>query len=87
MLIANSLGSNLLESGALLGFLPALSKRLLGEELRMPSVATWWCGEPAALEQVIAKLDQLVIKPSFPQLRQLPVFGQCPFFTSLKQMI
>lgn len=76
VLIANSLGSNLLESGALLGFLPALSKRLLGEELRMPSVATWWCGEPAALEQVIAKLDQLVIKPSFPQLRQLPVFGQ-----------
>lgn len=76
VLIANSLGANLLESGALLGFLPALSKRLLGAPLLMPSVATWWCGEPAALEQVISKLDQLVIKPSVPQLRQLPVFGQ-----------
>lgn len=76
VLIANSLGANLLESGALLGFLPALSQRLLGESLLMPSVATWWCGEPAALEQVISKLDQLVIKPSVPQLRQLPVFGQ-----------
>ena len=76
VLIANSLGSNLLESGALLGFLPALSKRLLGAPLLMPSVATWWCGEPAALEQVIGKLNQLVIKPSFPHLRQLPVFAQ-----------
>jgi uncharacterized circularly permuted ATP-grasp superfamily protein/uncharacterized alpha-E superfamily protein len=76
VLIANSLGSNLLESGALLGFLPTLCERLLGEPLQMPSVATWWCGESAALEEVIDKLDQLVIKPSFPQLREFPVFGQ-----------
>ena len=76
VLIANSLGSSLLESGALLGFLPALCKRLLGEPLKMPSVATWWCGEPAALEEVIKRLDQLIIKPSFPQLRQFPVFGK-----------
>ncbi|WP_159627508.1 circularly permuted type 2 ATP-grasp protein [Massilia puerhi] len=76
VLVANSLGSSLLESGALLGFLPALSKRLLGEPLKMPSVATWWCGEPAALDTVIAKLDRLVIKPSFSQLPQAAVFGQ-----------
>ena len=76
VLIANSLGSSLLESGALLGFLPALCKRLLGEPLKMPSVATWWCGEPAALEEVIKRLDQLIIKPSFPQLREFPVFGK-----------
>ena len=76
VLIANSLGSSLLESGALMGFLPALSKRLLGESLKMPSVATWWCGQPAALESVITKLDRLVIKPSFSQLPQSSVFGQ-----------
>ncbi|MDQ2987911.1 MAG: circularly permuted type 2 ATP-grasp protein [Pseudomonadota bacterium] len=76
VLIANSLGSSLLESGALMGFLPALSKRLLGESLKMPSVATWWCGQPAALESVIGKLDRLVIKPSFSQLPQSSVFGQ-----------
>ena len=46
-----------MESGALLGVLPALCERLLGEPLKMPSVATWWCGEPAALEQVIHKLQ------------------------------
>ena len=76
VLIANSLGSSLLESGALLGFLPGLCERLLGEPLKMPSVATWWCGQPAALEQVVARMDKLVIKPSFPQLREFPVFGQ-----------
>ncbi|WP_254926735.1 circularly permuted type 2 ATP-grasp protein [Janthinobacterium sp. PC23-8] len=76
VLVANSLGSSLLESGALLGFLPALSRRLLGEPLKMPSVATWWCGEPAALEAVIEKLDRLVIKPSFSQRPQSAVFGK-----------
>ncbi len=76
VLVANSLGSSLLESGALLGFLPALSERLLGEPLKMPSVATWWCGEPAALAAVIGKLDRLVVKPSFSQLPQFAVFGQ-----------
>jgi uncharacterized circularly permuted ATP-grasp superfamily protein/uncharacterized alpha-E superfamily protein len=76
VLIANSLGSNLLESGALLGFLPGLCQRLLGEPLQMPSVATWWCGEPAALEQVLEQFDNLVIKPTFSVLRQRSVFGK-----------
>lgn len=76
VLVANALGSNLLESGALLGFLPALSRRLLGEELRMPSVATWWCGEKAALESVVEKLGRLVIKGAFPQNRGPAVFGE-----------
>jgi uncharacterized circularly permuted ATP-grasp superfamily protein/uncharacterized alpha-E superfamily protein len=76
VVVANSLGSNLIESDALLGFLPALSERLLGEPLKMPSVATWWCGEAPALEEVIGRLDQLVIKPSFPQLSPFAVFGQ-----------
>lgn len=76
VLVANSLGSSLLESGALLGYLPRLCRRLLDEPLKMPSVATWWCGEPAALEQVIARLGELIIKPAFPQLRSAPVFGQ-----------
>lgn len=75
VLIANALGSNLLESGALFGFMPRLCERLLGEPLAMPSLATWWCGEEAALEDVIAKLDHLVIKPAFPQMRMDSLFG------------
>ena len=76
VLVANALGSSILESGMLLGFLPRLAERLLGQPLAMPSIATWWCGEPAALENAIAQLDRLVIKPAFPQLRMEPVFGE-----------
>jgi uncharacterized circularly permuted ATP-grasp superfamily protein/uncharacterized alpha-E superfamily protein len=76
VLIANALGSNLLQSGALLGFLPNLSRHLLGESLLMPSVATWWCGEPRALETVINNLPNLVVKPAFPQIKEFPIFGE-----------
>jgi uncharacterized circularly permuted ATP-grasp superfamily protein/uncharacterized alpha-E superfamily protein len=75
VLIANALGSSLLESGALYGYLPGLCQSILGEPLKMPSVATWWCGEPAALEDALGKLDALVIKGAFPQLRLPSVFG------------
>jgi uncharacterized circularly permuted ATP-grasp superfamily protein/uncharacterized alpha-E superfamily protein len=76
VLVANGLGSNLLETGALLGFLPGLCERLLGETLKMPSVATWWCGEPAALAEVSTHLDRLVIKGAYSQMRVEPMFGE-----------
>ncbi|MBA3996672.1 MAG: molybdopterin oxidoreductase [Candidatus Accumulibacter sp.] len=75
VLVANALGSGLLESAALPGFLPGACRQLLGEELRLPSVATWWCGEPAALDFTLANLDRLVIKGAFPSQRGEPVFG------------
>jgi uncharacterized circularly permuted ATP-grasp superfamily protein/uncharacterized alpha-E superfamily protein len=64
-IVANALGSGLLEAPALLGFLPQLCRRLLNEELRIPSVATWWCGRPNDLAYVLQNLDQLAIKPAF----------------------
>lgn len=76
VLVTNALGSNILQSGALLGFLPALCRQLLGEELLMPSVATWWCGEPTALKTVITNIRVLVIKPAFPNTFQHPIFGE-----------
>jgi uncharacterized circularly permuted ATP-grasp superfamily protein len=44
--VANALGSGLLETSAFIPFLPGLSRSLLGERLALPSVATWWCGQP-----------------------------------------
>ena len=61
----NMPGSGLLESKALLGFLPKLCRRLLGEELKMPNVATWWCGQPLERDLVERRLDDLVIAPAF----------------------
>ncbi len=43
--VANALGSGLIETAAVMPFLPGLSRQLLGEELKLPSVATWWCGQ------------------------------------------
>ena len=66
VVVANALGSGVLESAAWMGFMPAAARRLLGEELRLPSVATWWCGEELALDYVVAHFERLVIKPAYP---------------------
>jgi uncharacterized circularly permuted ATP-grasp superfamily protein/uncharacterized alpha-E superfamily protein len=76
VLIANALGSGILESGALLGFLPRLSEHLTGEPLRLPSIATWWCGEKAALADALDHVRKLVFKPADPAFPMEPVFGQ-----------
>lgn len=73
--VANALGSGLLGSGALMGFLPGICERLLGEKLAMPSVATWWCGEKPALDYVREHFNELVIKAAYPTQRMEPVFG------------
>ncbi|MES1264113.1 MAG: circularly permuted type 2 ATP-grasp protein, partial [Variovorax sp.] len=65
VLVANAPGSAFLESTGMLGFLPALSRHLLGEELQLPSLATWWCGERAAMEAVLPQLAAGVIKPTY----------------------
>lgn len=74
--IANAIGSGVLESGALMGFLPGLAQHLLGEPLKMPSVGTWWLGEPAALDDALPRMAGLVFKAADPVLRVEPVFGQ-----------
>jgi uncharacterized circularly permuted ATP-grasp superfamily protein/uncharacterized alpha-E superfamily protein len=76
VVIANALGSGVLESAAWMGFMPAISQRLLGETLRLPSVATWWCGEMPALDYVIENIERLVIKPTFPNQKFPAVFGR-----------
>ncbi|MDR3213794.1 MAG: circularly permuted type 2 ATP-grasp protein [Azoarcus sp.] len=87
VLMANAIGSGVLESGALFGFLPAICQRLLGEPLAMPSVASWWCGEKPALEYVLDHLDALVIKPAFPSMRMNAVFGHLLHGESRQKMI
>jgi len=62
---ANALGTGLVQSPTFLPFLPGLCRHILGEELKLPSVATWWCGQKAAREHVLKHLDRLVVKPAF----------------------
>lgn len=65
VVVANALGSGLVQSPAFMSFLPGLCKHLLSEPLKLPSVATWWCGQKAAREHVLKNLGQLVVKPAF----------------------
>jgi uncharacterized circularly permuted ATP-grasp superfamily protein/uncharacterized alpha-E superfamily protein len=61
--VVNGLGTGVLENPALYKFLPRLSRELLGAELAIPSVPTWWCGEAVDLSHVLANLSSLVVKP------------------------
>ncbi len=66
VMLANPPGTAWLESPALLGFLPGLCERILGETLQLPSLDTWWCGERSAMDAVLPHLGRTVIKPTYP---------------------
>lgn len=63
--LANVPGSGLVESPIFMAFLPQLCRRLLGEELLLTSISSWWCGDPAQWREVQSRLPELVVKPAF----------------------
>ncbi len=64
--MVNAPGCGVLETSALPAFLQGICNNLLGEDLILPSVATWWCGQPRELEYVLNNLGNLVVKPTYP---------------------
>ena len=70
--LANQLGARALETPALLAFLQPLCRRILGEELLLPSTATWWGGQSGPLEYILDNLPTLVVKPAFRGRAALP---------------
>jgi uncharacterized circularly permuted ATP-grasp superfamily protein/uncharacterized alpha-E superfamily protein len=62
--MVNALGSGIAETRAFLAFLPRISRALTGENLLLPSIATWWCGQEAEREHVIANLDAMMVGPA-----------------------
>lgn len=73
--IANPIGSCVLENPGLLAFLPKISRHVLNEELKLPSVATWWCGQANERNFVLENLDKLVIKPIHRRHGYRAIFG------------
>jgi uncharacterized circularly permuted ATP-grasp superfamily protein/uncharacterized alpha-E superfamily protein len=71
--VENMPGAGLMESRALLAFMPVLARRLLGRDLTMPSIATWWCGQGAERAKVLASLDDFTIAGAFSD--QVPGFA------------
>jgi uncharacterized circularly permuted ATP-grasp superfamily protein/uncharacterized alpha-E superfamily protein len=72
IVIINSLGAGLVEARAMLAFLPALAPVILGADLAIPNVATWWLGRADMRREMIEKLDQMVIASAF----ESPVDGR-----------
>ncbi|MFE7798267.1 circularly permuted type 2 ATP-grasp protein [Nocardia sp. NPDC057440] len=60
--VVNTLGSGMLENPALPGFLPQISRALLGEELVLDSAPSYWGGDAAERSHLIANLDRLIIR-------------------------
>jgi uncharacterized alpha-E superfamily protein len=65
VVVANALGSGVVEARALLSFLPALAPALLGSELALPNIATWWLGQAEVRDDIVSRLDGLVIASAF----------------------
>ncbi len=61
--VVNTLGSGVIETPALNAYLPAAASALLGQELQLAGLASWWCGEPDGLAYVLDHFDELIIKP------------------------
>ena len=74
VVIANALGSGVVEARAMSSFLPALAPAVLGSDLALPNVATWWLGQARARNEIIERLDEMVIASAFSG--ELPGYGE-----------
>ncbi len=71
VVLANALGASVLENPALMGVIPAAADYLLGERLRLDSVGSWWCGDAASRQHVLANLDRTLVKSIAPQVHSV----------------
>lgn len=63
--VVNALGTGVLETRAFLAFLPKISEALTGERLKMPNIATWWCGQATERDHVLANRSSMMIGSAF----------------------
>ncbi len=61
--VVNTLGSGILENAGLASLMSSLSRHLLGSDLLLDSVPSWWCGEPVGRSHVLANLGSFVVRP------------------------
>ena len=61
--IANAVGNGVADDKLVYTYLPELIRYYLGEEALLPNVRTWRLEDPGALEEVLDRLDELVVKP------------------------
>jgi uncharacterized circularly permuted ATP-grasp superfamily protein/uncharacterized alpha-E superfamily protein len=75
VVVANAIGSGIVEAPALLPLLPNLCRHFLDEDLKISSIPTWWCGHADSCKYVLDNLSRLVIKPAWAGNGVKTIFG------------
>lgn len=63
--MVNAVGAGVLETRALMAFLPKIARTRLGHDLMMPNIATWWCGQDSQRDHVMAHADRMMVGSAF----------------------
>lgn len=74
--VINPVGSGVIENPGLIPFMPAIARYFLNEELILPQIASWWCGQEKEKNYVLQHLSQLVIKRIDRTNRESIYFGE-----------
>ncbi|MGY3670882.1 circularly permuted type 2 ATP-grasp protein (plasmid) [Marinovum sp. KMM 9989] len=61
----NAVGAGVLETRALMAFLPKIARARLGRGLAMSNIATWWCGQDSQRDHVIANAHRMMVGNAF----------------------
>jgi len=65
VVLANALGGGVIESPAMDAYLPNVCQALLGEDLKIPDIATIWCGTEWGRKEALARIDQSILRDAF----------------------
>lgn len=61
--IINPIGSGVLENPGLIPFMNSVCNYFLKEELILPQIASWWCGQEKERKFVLENIKKFVVKP------------------------
>lgn len=89
--LVNALGSGIVETRAFLAFMPHICKTLRNETLKIPNIATWWCGQKNERQHVRSNAQNMLIgsamTTSLPfSLDQTTTQGNAYQFSDLKKL-
>ncbi len=74
--IINPVGSGVIENPGLIPFMPAIAQYFLKEDLLIPQIASWWCGQEKERNYVLNNIANLVIKRIDRTNRESISFGE-----------
>lgn len=63
--ISNPPGSGIVESPIFMTFLPRICQALLGTDLKLPGVASWWGGDDRSLKIIRDRIDELELVAAY----------------------